>query len=300
MLLKALPWCLVALFASDIIAVMAPKHDGDYHVREFGRLPVLLNGRIQPFDSVARNTLLQIRSTGDVPLEEVPSWKFWYHAKKLKSTEWLLEVMARPEDADTRPVFLIHHSELLGELKLQDKEVEKSGLRYYTFNELKPVIPEISEQGQKAGEIKPEDQTTFQKQAVKLANAVMLYQRLKVTLQPEGVDDFAAEIEGFKNDLPAAQAAVKASENNGKLDQDAIQRIAEPLQDFRLMAKFGYPLVVPPLTAEMPAENWENAGTCLLESVRQPRGRGQRQSRAALLKILLRRCGSGRARHLLQ
>ena len=99
---KALPWFLVALFASDIIAVMAPKHDADYHVRQFGRLPVLLNGRIQPFDSVARNCLLQIRSTGDVPLEEVPSWKFWHHPKKLKSTEWLLEVMARPEDADTR------------------------------------------------------------------------------------------------------------------------------------------------------------------------------------------------------
>ena len=60
-----------------------------------GGLPVLLNGRIQPFDSVARNSLLQIRSTGDVPLEEVPSWQFWHHPKKLKSTEWLLEVMAQ-------------------------------------------------------------------------------------------------------------------------------------------------------------------------------------------------------------
>src|SRR5881394_2906160 len=171
-LTKIIPWLFVALFGAEIVAVVLPKKDGAYHLREFGRLPALLNGRIQPFDSVAKNSLLQIRSTGDVPLEEVPSWKFWYHAKKLKSTEWLLEVMARPEDADTRPIFLIHHSELLGELKLQDKGVEKSGLRYYTFNELKPVIPEISEQGQKAGEIKPEDQTTFQKQAVKLANAV--------------------------------------------------------------------------------------------------------------------------------
>ena len=115
-LLKSLPWFFVALFGAEIVAVLAPKKDGEYHVREFGRLPVLLGGRIQPFDSVARNSLLQIRSTGDVPLEEVPSWKFWHHPKKLKSTEWLLEVMARPEDADTRPVFLIHHAELLGEL----------------------------------------------------------------------------------------------------------------------------------------------------------------------------------------
>ena len=139
--LKLIPWFFVALFGAEIVAVMLPKKDGEYHVREFGRLPVLLNGRIQPFDSVARNSLLQIRSTGDVPLEEVPSWQFWHHPKKLKSTEWLLEVMTRPEIADTRPIFLIHHAELLGELKLQDKGVEKSGLRYYTFNELKPLVP---------------------------------------------------------------------------------------------------------------------------------------------------------------
>src|SRR3974377_1342359 len=163
-LFKIIPWLFVALFASEIIAVMAPKKDGEFHVREFGRLPVLLNGRVQPFDTVARNALLQIRSTGDVPLEIVPSWKFWHHPKKLKSTEWLLEVMTRPEVADTRPIFLIHHAELLGELKLQDKGVEKSGLRYYTFAELKPLLPEISEQARKAGEVKAEDQTTFQKQ----------------------------------------------------------------------------------------------------------------------------------------
>ena len=136
---EAHPLVLRRPLRGEIVAVMMPKKDGEYHVREFGRLPVLLNGRIQPFDSVARNSLLQIRSTGDVPLEEVPSWKFWHHPKKLKSTEWLLEVMTRPEVADTRPIFLIHHAELLGELKLQDKGVEKSGLRYYTFNELKPL-----------------------------------------------------------------------------------------------------------------------------------------------------------------
>src|SRR5206468_12105207 len=163
-LFKSLPWFFVALFGAEIVAVLAPKKEGAYHVREFGRLPVLLGGRIQPFDSVARNSLLQIRSTLDLPLEEVPSWKFWHHPKKLKSTEWLLEVMARPEDADTRPIFLIHHSELLGELKLQDKGVEKSGLRYYTFEQLKPLISEIGDQSTKAGEVKEEQRNTFHKQ----------------------------------------------------------------------------------------------------------------------------------------
>ena len=267
--LKLLPWFFVALFAMEIIAVMMPKKDGEYHVREFATLPVLLNGRIQPFDSVARNSLLQIRSTGDVPLEEVPSWQFWHHPKKLKSTEWLLEVMARPEEADTRPVFLIHHAELLGELKLEDKGVAKSALRYYTFEQLKPVLSVISEQSQKASEVKAEDQTTFQKQVVKLANAVMLYQRLKVTLQPEGADDFAKELADFTKDLAPAQAAAqKANENGAKFDRQALERLAQPLQDFQIMAKFGYPLVVPPLNVAASRDQWQNAGDSLLDSAR--------------------------------
>src|SRR5882757_8890761 len=170
---KIVPWLFLALFACEIIAVVLPKKDGVFHVREFGRLPVLMNGRVQPFDSVARNSLLQIRSTADVPLEVVtnrlggleapPSWKFWHHPKKLKSTEWLLEVLFKPEQADTRPIFLIHHPDLISELKLGDKGIENSGLRYYTYKEIEPVLQEISEQGRKAGEIEEDAQrTTYQ------------------------------------------------------------------------------------------------------------------------------------------
>ena len=265
-LLKLIPWLFVALFGAEIVAVMMPKKDGEYHVREFGRLPVLLNGRIQPFDSVARNTLLQIRSTGDVPLEEVPSWKFWHHAKKLKSTEWLLEVMTRPEVADTRPIFLIHHAELLGELKLQDKGVEKSGLRYYTFNDLKPLLSEINEQARKASDVKAEDETTFQKQVSKLANALSLYQRLKVTLQPEGVEDFEQALVDFKKDIGPAKVAAQASESGKPFDKDALARIAGPLQEFQIMARFDYPLTVPPLTASEARDHWQTAGASLLEA----------------------------------
>lgn len=266
-LFKILPWFFAALFGSEIIAVMMPRPDGEYHVREFGRLPVLLNGRIQPFDSVAQNSLLQIRSTGSVPLEEVPSWKFWHHPEKLKATPWLLEVMTRPDDADTRPVFLIHYSDLLSELKLQDTGVEKSGLRYYTFNQLKPVISEIGKQGQKANEMRAEDRTPFQKQVVKLANAVMLYQRLKVSLQPEGADDFSKELADFSKDLPLAQAAAQANAKGKDFDKEAVERLAQPLRDFQWMSEYGYPLVVPPLPSA-PREQWQTAGASLLESVK--------------------------------
>jgi cytochrome c-type biogenesis protein CcsB len=268
-LLKILPWGFMALFAMEIVAVMMPKKDGVYHVREFGRLPVLLNGRIQPFDSVGRNSLLEIRSTGDVPLEEVPSWQFWHHPKKLKSTEWLLEVMTRPEVADTRPIFLIHHPDLLGELKLQDKGVEKSGLRYYTFEQLKPVLQEIEDQGKKANDVKAEEQTAFQKQALKLANAVVLYERLKMTLQPDGSDDFAGELAQFRKDVEAARASAVGPPNKTPA-AEALQKIAGPFKEFQMMGEMGYALVVPPLDSSAGRDQWETIGKSILDPKPNP------------------------------
>ena len=265
LLFRLIPWCFVALFGTEIVVVMLPKRDGEYHVRAFGSLPVLLNGRIQPFDSVARNSLLQIRSTGEVPLEEVPSWQFWHHPKKLKSTEWLLEVMTRPNTADTRPIFLIHHAELLGELKLQDKGVEKSGLRYYTFQELAPLVAEINDQAQKASAIKSENQSSFQKQVTKLANALALYQRLKFTLQPDDAQNFAADLAQFQKDIGPAQAAAQASDSGKAVDKEALQRIAGPLRQFQQMARLGYPLTVPPIDASEAPDQWRTMGSALLD-----------------------------------
>ncbi len=274
LILRLLPWAFLALFATEIAVVFMPKKDGEYHVREFGRLPVLLGGRIQPFDSVARNSLLQIRSTGEVPLEEVPGWKFWHHPKKLGASEWLLEVMTRPEIADTRPIFLIHLPDLLGELKLQNMGVEKSGLRYYTFDEIKPVLPEVGKQAARIMEREEkklstvEQRTVFEKQLMKLFNAVTTYRRLKFTIQPEGVDDFNGQLVEFRKNLGPARIAAQASQDGKKFDEDAIRRMAEPLQEFQAMADLGYVLVVPPIEPGASRDHWVNAGTALIDSAR--------------------------------
>jgi ABC-type transport system involved in cytochrome c biogenesis permease subunit len=264
---KILPWCLFALFATEIIVVLLPKKDGEFHTREFGRLPVLLNGRIQPFDSVARNSLLQIRSTGDVPLEEVPSWKFWHHPEKLNSTDWLVEVFFKPEVADTRPIFLIHHPDLISELKLGETGIAKSGLRYYTFEELGAVLDEITKQGRKAGETEDAQRTPYQKQVMKLANAVMLYQRLKNSIQPEGTHNFVGLIADYQAALPAGLAAFRAQQAGGQADTEALQKFAGTAQKFDAVANFAYPLAVPPVDRALDKDAWVNVGTSLLGTI---------------------------------
>ena len=289
-----LPWFFAALFLAEIIAVVMPKKDGTFHLREFGRLPVLLNGRIQPFDSVGLNSLRQIRSTGDVPLEgngADGSWgtweelkknpkamplteRKWYqfgkHPKKLKATPWLVEVMLRPELADERPIFLIHHPELLGELKLTDKGVENSGLRYYTYSELKPVRAEINAQAKQIQEsVKEEKQRTpVQSQTIKLEHALITYERLKNSLRPQNSEDFAKELAEFQKLTPAGLAAFSAQQKKESYDEQALEKFVTPLDTYYVLSRYALPLIVPPVNPQKSRTDWVNAGTAILESVR--------------------------------
>src|ERR1043166_6615757 len=105
---KYFPWILTGCFAAWVLSSLtpAPEKDG-FHVNQFGKLPVLLNGRVQPFDSVARNSLLSIHGTQTVrPAKDATNKKI------LTATEWLLETMTRPEDCDNRKIFRIENREL--------------------------------------------------------------------------------------------------------------------------------------------------------------------------------------------
>jgi ABC-type transport system involved in cytochrome c biogenesis permease subunit len=270
---KLIPLALVGLFVIEMVFVLKPKRDGEFHVREFGRLPALMNGRVQPFDSVARNTLLQIRGTGDVPLELLPSWQFWRHPQKLRSTEWLLEVFCRPEEADQRPIFLIHHPELLSSFNLEDKGIEKSGLRYYTFDELTPVLRTIWDQGMQAREIKDEQRTPVQKQIVKLQHAVFVYQTLKSTLRPPEWTDPAKELAKFEGSMEKGVVAMQAREAGQSYDEEVFNEFAEiAVLAYKLKddpnAGQTYPLVIPPRNPEKARDDWQNLWAGLLNSVR--------------------------------
>ena len=66
---KWIPLILVIVMAGWVLSGLHQPPETGFHAREFGKLPVLMNGRFQPFDSVARNSLLQIRTKQSVVTE---------------------------------------------------------------------------------------------------------------------------------------------------------------------------------------------------------------------------------------
>jgi len=265
-LLKTVPWCVLAVFAADILALLLPRPDKDFQRQEFGRLPVLLNGRVQPLDSVGRNALLQIRGTASVPLAEKKAYQFWKHPPKLRATEWLMEVMMKPDLAATRPIFLIHHPDLLNELGLRGKGREKSGLFYFTYHELTNCLEQIEREGRQVAGIETAARTAYQKQVAKLHHALSLYRRLQNSLQPEDSRDFAAELAGFQQAIAPGLAALKAQQAGREFDAAALNRLVAYLRTFEEMARRAYPLLVPPDRPGATHADWRNMGQALFEA----------------------------------
>jgi ABC-type transport system involved in cytochrome c biogenesis permease subunit len=250
---KSLPWILVAIMAVWALASLRPPHGAGFDTVEFSQLPILLNGRIQPFDSMARNSLLQMRNKQSVYL---PAEK-----KTLTAAQWLVELMMDPARADTRPVFRTDNPELLSLLKLPEDE------KYFSFDQLRENVEEMGRQSERISGVEGARRTPFEKQVMKLEGALLLYQRLKVTLAPPESQDFAAELAEFQQNSGPGLAALKAQESGVKFDAAAMQSLLKYFKGFSEMAQYASALVVPPQLPQMSRDHWESAGTNLMQTV---------------------------------
>ena len=131
---RILPWVVFGVFVAYLGAAMVPppRSSSGFDVAAFGRLPVMMNGRVQPIDSVARLGLLQIHGAVSIPVENARPWQF--RTQSLGATEWLLELMTKPDAADKRKIFHVKDATLLRMLDL--KATARSGASDSTFSEL--------------------------------------------------------------------------------------------------------------------------------------------------------------------
>ncbi len=253
---KRIPLILAVVMAGWFLSGLHQKPEPGFHTREFGRLPVLMNGRFQPFDSVARNSLLQIRTKQSVITEANGK------TQTVTAMEWLLETMMKPESANDLKIFRIDNNEVLALLKLPDNR------KYFSLNQIRPQMDELEKQADRIEKIESANRTVFESQLMKLDEAMSLFQRLEISLKPPGSDDFAAELEAFQKSTGPGIAAVNARDAGQKFDQDAFDALLGFMGGYDTVARFALPLVIPPLDINVPRNAWQNIGTNLMQTAR--------------------------------
>lgn len=264
---KNAPWILVAVMAAWFLSTLRAPKEKDFAYGDFGRLPLVFNGRFQPVDSLARNSLLQIREKQTVNLEP---WKEWYEKPQvLPAVNWLATVMMHPEKADGWPVFRVDHPELIGLLKLPGKSKEgKQDGKHYSWDNIQPALETMEKESKRIGKIDQAHRTPFEQAVMKLHTRLILYMRLKNTVQPQDARDWARELAEYEALVGPGVAAARAQQAGKDYDKAVFDRFLGMVQRFDAMARFEPPLVVPPHHDGGARDEWMRMGEVLIEAAR--------------------------------
>jgi ABC-type transport system involved in cytochrome c biogenesis permease subunit len=264
---KRLPLIITGVMAAWFLSTMRPPKDNDFAFTEFGRLPLVFNGRHQPLDSLARNSLLQLREKQTANLEP---WKDWNEKPRIiPAIEWLANVMMNPAVADAWPVFRVDNPELIALLKLpeKDKAVQSDG-KHFSWDQIQPALDVMDRESKRVGKVEAAHRTPFEQAVMKLHQRLVLYMRLKNTLQPQDARDWAKELAEYEQLLEPGLAAVRAQQAGQKHDEATFDRFIGFAQRFDMMARFEPPLLVPPQAHDGHHHDWSRVGEALLGAAR--------------------------------
>ena len=146
-----------------VYGVSTPKpRNTQFNYQKLKELPAMLDGRVQPLGTVARNALLGISGSAYPKMA----------GRTYSPIEWLAELFFMPEEAESRSIIPIHHGELKTILGL---DVQKTR---FSLLELRHVFLPLEQQYEEATKVEVELRDTYQKAVVALYRSVLHHIRL--------------------------------------------------------------------------------------------------------------------------
>ena len=253
---KFLPIALLLLGVAILARSFVPERNkGEFDVVGFGRLPVVVNGRVKPLDTVARTALVILQSSQSAVAPD---------GTKMTPNEWLLDVLFRSQRADAYQHFEINHPDLLALIGVTPAD-GRDGKRF-SFRQIEPKIDELQRQARLAGPVEGALRTPFQKAVLQLYSNVGLYVRLKASLVAPDHRDFLGELIAFQDSVVAGVAAVRAQQEKKPFDEKLSNQMMEAGARFDRLRELAYLLAVPPAAGEADVGGWKNIGDSLFNS----------------------------------
>jgi ABC-type transport system involved in cytochrome c biogenesis permease subunit len=262
---KWFPPFLMLIMALWFFGKLRTPPDQNFAISEFARLPLTANGRIEPMDSLARNSLLEIREKQTLNTEP---WKGWSeHPKMISATEWLANVMMNPAVADDWPVFRVDNPDLISLLKLPDRgAANHTDGKHYSWNQIAPSLETLDKENQRVQAVDAPNRTAYENAVSKMHQRLALYVQLKNTVQPADAQDWPAELAVYEKLIPDGVAAVQAQQAGKAFDKTNFDLFVSFIQRFQFMSKMEPPLILPPGDG---SREWRRMGDALLDA---PRG----------------------------
>jgi ABC-type transport system involved in cytochrome c biogenesis permease subunit len=141
---------------------VADQSDKKFSAETFGKITVLENGRKKPFDSYARNKLIQFSGK-----------------QKLKGSsalEWMTRLIFNPSAADKDPVFLINNPDVADAIGISPKVK-----RRYSFADLQNGLGKIGELSERAMKEPSEQWSSFDKEIIRTRKNLEEYYAIRAS-----------------------------------------------------------------------------------------------------------------------
>lgn len=246
----------LTLVFGSLMKALRPNFASGFNIQSFQQLPVQEGGRIKPIDTIARNNLLMLRGKQTVVLPDNSK-------KKISAIIWLMDVMMRPEVANTYRIFRIDNPEVLGLFGWEQKND-----KYFSFNELSPHLDSVVKQVSQINKEK-ELRTVFEQQLYNLYQSLLAYNRLIAMISTVGKPEMLEqEYATWTASITPGMQAIRTQEADKTYDVEALTRFASMADRYLDLAKMGDIGIVPPLSEKNPSEEkWSNVGQALLDVI---------------------------------
>ncbi len=199
---------LVVLVAVGYVASKARmplSPPSEMQIYEFGKLPLAYQGRIKPYDTVARNALQILSGRQEVIVLDEKGRE----TSRLPAIRWFLDLISDAPDALNHPVFRIDNLDLLETLGLKPRE----GSFRYSYAEIEPKAAELDAQVRLADQQPEAARSLYQNKVLELASKRNLFIMLAlsfrsplVSMKPDELQDNLRKAQAIVEQLSAAHA----------------------------------------------------------------------------------------------
>lgn len=253
---RLLPWIISLGFLLWAFTKMIPvRQPSGFDIDEFGRLPVLVNGRVMPMDTLARVSLFAMNHQGRCTTPD---------GKSRPQREWLLDVFMMPARADLAKVFEVTNPDILGLFGWQEA---KSKSNSYSLSDLQPFVGEIEKQAGLAAQTEAQSRSAFQRAIIRLWEALGLYIELRNTIQPDDSPDFGREIRAFSSIIQPGMEAVRDKNANKPFNSQDFKRISLFTERYQKLSQIKYAYAIPNPNGAADGDRWQHISQALLGAI---------------------------------
>ncbi|HEX4132079.1 MAG TPA: cytochrome c biogenesis protein CcsA [Pirellulales bacterium] len=250
---RLVPLAVVLIFAAWVFsAARIPTAPiGGLDLYAFGALPLAYEGRVKPYDTLARTSLRAI-SGREIYSDPPPNEKqdktlyetlFGARPKSHPAIEWLLDVMADSHAAAEHRVFQIANFDVLDTLGLERRKRFR-----YAIGEFHEHAERFEAEVAKAKAAQKADKyalSTYEKKLLQFNGKVNVYMAIDAAFHPAVVPDFPTQDEIDKNPEGARKKLI-----------DSMSRVRMAVEDLNSR---DVPLAVPAETAGEPLTEKSNS-----------------------------------------